>query len=217
MGFEPTTASLEGWNSTTELRPPTVTRPTLQRSDGDTLGHTMLSTARSRSLSLSNRTHTFHVRFGRIRSVWWAGKDSNLGSHKAADLQSAPFVHLGTCPLGTRSQTQANIIYFQINPEPEPLHSLKRRMKVSPTMHSSPAKQQGWSADEMRIDLASKAADFICDAFHCQGGMFYAGTNLRCGRSLTGSTGGRNNLPARQYLISLASHVRWTTQNFLHE
>ena len=22
MGFEPTTASLEGWNSTTELRPP---------------------------------------------------------------------------------------------------------------------------------------------------------------------------------------------------
>ena len=69
----------------------------------------------------------------------------------------------------------------------------------------------------MRIDLASKAADFICDAFHCQGGMFYAGTNLRCGRSLTGSTGGRNNPPARQYLISLASHVRWTTQNFLHE
>ena len=113
MGFEPTTASLEGWNSTTELRPPTVTRPTLQRSDGDTLGHTMLRAARSRSLSLPNRTHTFHVRFGRIRSVWWAGKDSNLGSHKAADLQSAPFVHLGTCPLGTRSQTQANIIYFK--------------------------------------------------------------------------------------------------------
>ncbi len=24
MGFEPTTASLEGWNSTTELRPPVV-------------------------------------------------------------------------------------------------------------------------------------------------------------------------------------------------
>ncbi len=29
MGFEPTTASLEGWNSTTELRPPTVNLPTL--------------------------------------------------------------------------------------------------------------------------------------------------------------------------------------------
>ena len=25
MGFEPTTASLEGWNSTTELRPPLFT------------------------------------------------------------------------------------------------------------------------------------------------------------------------------------------------
>lgn len=31
----------------------------------------------------------------------------------------------------------------------------------------------------MKGDLASKAADFICDAFYCQGGMFYAGTNLR--------------------------------------
>ena len=29
---------------------------------------------------------------------WWAGKDSNLGRHKPADLQSAPFGHLGTCP-----------------------------------------------------------------------------------------------------------------------
>ncbi len=30
MGFEPTTASLEGWNSTTELRPPTANLPTHQ-------------------------------------------------------------------------------------------------------------------------------------------------------------------------------------------
>ena len=30
MGFEPTTASLEGWNSTTELRPPTANLPTRQ-------------------------------------------------------------------------------------------------------------------------------------------------------------------------------------------
>jgi hypothetical protein len=29
MGFEPTTASLEGWNSTTELRPPITTLPIL--------------------------------------------------------------------------------------------------------------------------------------------------------------------------------------------
>lgn len=51
--------------------------------------------------------------------------------------------------------------------------------EVSPTMHSSPAKRQGWIADKVRVDLASKAADFICDAFYCQGGMFYAGTILR--------------------------------------
>ena len=30
MGFEPTTASLEGWNSTTELRPPTANLPIYQ-------------------------------------------------------------------------------------------------------------------------------------------------------------------------------------------
>lgn len=35
---------------------------------------------------------------GLASAVWWAGKDSNLGSRPAADLQSAPFVHLGTCP-----------------------------------------------------------------------------------------------------------------------
>ena len=33
----------------------------------------------------------------------------------------------------------------------------------------------------MKGDLASKAADFICDAFYCQGGMFYAGTILLYG------------------------------------
>lgn len=48
-------------------------------------------------------------------------------------------------------------------------------MKVSLTTHSAPAKRQCWSAVEVKIDLASKAADFICDARHCQGGMFYAG------------------------------------------
>ena len=32
MGFEPTTASLEGWNSTTELRPPPANPPTLRHS-----------------------------------------------------------------------------------------------------------------------------------------------------------------------------------------
>ena len=41
-------------------------------------------------ITRSSPTHT--------SAVWWAGKDSNLGRHKPADLQSAPFGHLGTCP-----------------------------------------------------------------------------------------------------------------------
>ena len=78
MGFEPTTASLEGWNSTTELRPP-----------GFFYAKTKL------------RFHpalAIHESPVRARTVWWAGKDSNLGRHKPADLQSAPVGHLGTCP-----------------------------------------------------------------------------------------------------------------------
>ncbi len=95
MGFEPTTASLEGWNSTTELRPPTVNLPTLQ------------ALSRHPSENKPSRCHIpkLHDHHSAIchtqilsRYNWWAGKDSNLGSHKAADLQSAPFVHLGTCP-----------------------------------------------------------------------------------------------------------------------
>ena len=39
MGFEPTTASLEGWNSTTELRPPTANLPTQHFNDVPTTFH----------------------------------------------------------------------------------------------------------------------------------------------------------------------------------
>ena len=77
MGFEPTTASLEGWNSTTELRPP-------------------------KFKLAASRTHS---------AVWWAGKDSNLGRHKPADLQSAPVGHLGTCPPTPAPETQK--IFFK--------------------------------------------------------------------------------------------------------
>ena len=80
MGFEPTTASLEGWNSTTELRPPD-------------------------DLRLSCRAHNplrpailLAMHINPTGQRWWAGKDLNLGRHKPADLQSAPFGHLGTCP-----------------------------------------------------------------------------------------------------------------------
>ena len=32
-------------------------------------------------------------------SLWWGNKDSNLGRHKSADLQSAPVGRFGTPPL----------------------------------------------------------------------------------------------------------------------
>ena len=98
MGFEPTTASLEGWNSTTELRPPMLYHSSPDR----------LICSRGRQPPRYDSTLDTHIGISDLRSrtlasdsnklVWWAGKDSNLGSHKAADLQSAPFVHLGTCP-----------------------------------------------------------------------------------------------------------------------
>ena len=60
MGFEPTTASLEGWNSTTELRPP--------------FSSSVLSSSSGCIRSLSTR------RLPALCLMWWAGKDSNLGS-----------------------------------------------------------------------------------------------------------------------------------------
>ncbi len=35
---------------------------------------------------------------------WWAGLDSNQRRRKPADLQSAPFGHFGTYPLGKRER-----------------------------------------------------------------------------------------------------------------
>ena len=102
MGFEPTTASLEGWNSTTELRPPPANPPTLSL-------HKSFAKDSARRHISQRPVPQSSAQPARDRidmdSVWWAGKGSNLGSHKAADLQSAPFVHLGTCPLDTHSQT----------------------------------------------------------------------------------------------------------------
>ncbi len=120
MGFEPTTASLEGWNSTTELRPPFVAP----------VNHTKVL-----------------IRFGSFQAqqarrlkqslVWWAGKDSNLGRHKPADLQSAPFGHLGTCPPSivpfssfypTKNSAQIQNIFTRIS-------ALQRRVNLY--LHSS--------------------------------------------------------------------------------
>ena len=98
MGFEPTTASLEGWNSTTELRPPTANLPMSTPYSDEPPG------PESRCIQSSYFQSATHPRI-EPGLVWWAGKGSNLGSHKAADLQSAPFVHLGTCPRDTYFQT----------------------------------------------------------------------------------------------------------------
>ena len=101
MGFEPTTASLEGWNSTTELRPPTrnqLSSPYRLRRTA-TGGRNFIArfmTGYVRIRTIGSVTQLLHRAQDSL--MWWAGKGSNLGSHKAADLQSAPFVHLGTCP-----------------------------------------------------------------------------------------------------------------------
>ncbi len=81
MGFEPTTASLEGWNSTTELRP-----------------HYRL---------LRHYSYEFFPNFifmlficptyNLLKMVGRQGFEP--WKPMAADLQSAPVDHLGTCPL----------------------------------------------------------------------------------------------------------------------
>lgn len=38
-------------------------------------------------------------RFSLIKAIWWGRQDSNLRSHEAADLQSAPFATRDTPPL----------------------------------------------------------------------------------------------------------------------
>ena len=84
MGFEPTTASLEGWNSTTELRPP-VFIPTP-------------SNSAVHFTTVPNSSHkplrpTSQMMVGRQGFEPW--------KPMATDLQSAPFGHLGNCPKST--------------------------------------------------------------------------------------------------------------------
>ena len=79
MGFEPTTASLEGWNSTTELRP-LVLSPRITHAEYAT------RTPAHLRLLISNQPDMV----GRQGFEPW--------KPMATDLQSAPFGHLGTCP-----------------------------------------------------------------------------------------------------------------------
>ena len=67
MGFEPTTASLEGWNSTTELRPHALSVPSTESS--------VLSSETTPRRRIQHSGLATQPWF-----QWWAGKDSNLGS-----------------------------------------------------------------------------------------------------------------------------------------
>ena len=78
MGFEPTTASLEGWNSTTELRPPISP---------------MLRSAQYAIVCLSKPSTP------KLNKPDVVGRQGfEPWKPMATDLQSAPFGHLGTCP-----------------------------------------------------------------------------------------------------------------------
>ena len=56
---------------------------------------------------------------------WWAGKDSNLGSASATDLQSVPFGHLGTYPLSRREELNPRPAVYKTAALPTELHRQK--------------------------------------------------------------------------------------------
>jgi hypothetical protein len=84
-GFEPATASLEGWNSTTELRPHVIDVGGTRKCDTNSLEGFVLP-AQSLDVPASSKLGMV----GRQGFEPW--------KPMATDLQSAPFVHLGTCP-----------------------------------------------------------------------------------------------------------------------
>ena len=115
MGFEPTTASLEGWNSTTELRPP--------------FSSSVLSSSWFWLYTLAQHSPfacIFHV-VGRQGFEPW--------KPMATDLQSAPFGHLGTCPKHLACDTTKNprvfIIAFLFT-------QMMKKRKASQSTHGSP-------------------------------------------------------------------------------
>jgi hypothetical protein len=133
MGFEPTTTSLEGWDSTTELRPP--------------LNQTLEVYLQRRHIPTAAGPPLRSGVVGRQGFEPW--------KPMATDLQSAPFVHLGTCPNIVKSFS------FQL---------CGRKNKPSRTQFSCfPLAQQeitvqdGWSA-------ISEAVNFTGDIDICQVG-----------------------------------------------
>ena len=116
MGFEPTTASLEGWNSTTELRPP-FSSSVLSSSSGYIRS---LSTRRLPALCLNV--------VGRQGFEPW--------KPMATDLQSAPFGHLGTCPKHLARYTTKK---SESPHDCLPLHPNDEKRKASQSPHGSPS------------------------------------------------------------------------------
>jgi hypothetical protein len=55
-----------------------------------------------------SRPGTAAPRAARKGEAWWGRKDSNLRSHKTADLQSAPFATRDTSPLNSIATTRRN-------------------------------------------------------------------------------------------------------------
>jgi hypothetical protein len=108
MGFEPTTASLEGWNSTTELRPPIVECR---------VQHLYSHSPNAHDLSLA------------CVISWWAGKDSNLGS-RWQQIYSLP-------PLATWVPARNILIHTTKNPNIQRSPSSSSQM-MKKEKHTSP-------------------------------------------------------------------------------
>src|SRR5438552_9999612 len=99
-GFEPATPSLEGWRSTAELFPPERRTTCAFLNRVSIAAPRTLSTAEPR-VPLVGAPCSTHPRWkptSRYPLQWWGGEDLNPRRRTPADLQSAPFGHLGTSP-----------------------------------------------------------------------------------------------------------------------
>ena len=98
MGFEPTTASLEGWNSTTELRPQSSYNHSCY-SPGTNVLPKNIRVIFSRFLQHSSSLPYFSYNPCIHNLLGMVGRQGfEPWKPMAADLQSAPVDHLGTCP-----------------------------------------------------------------------------------------------------------------------
>lgn len=136
-GLEPVTASLEGWNSTTELRPPRFSHNQVALKVLLTLLTTILRLHRPcpEDASSGNPVMLDHA------PRWWAGKDSNLGS-RWQQIYSLPPLSTRVPAPKTTSCTGGGVPLAQSRYEES--QSLQRNMKDSslPQPHSRQLQQQ---------------------------------------------------------------------------